>query len=461
MFLSAQLKAVAGIGGVVAVLMFTAAPAVAQSPATGNEQITEPVSVPVGTLVGTQPYEAPEDSLGNLTPSGSLQIVGTGYAPGWTVWAMECDGKSPESTGYSVAMDCDALTSSSPEVPGTEGWPSGQVEFSWTGVGQAGPAIFHGIGPNDQFNCLNDQDNPAATSVNNSGAGPGPAIDPTSPSWGSTQPLVPGIGGGAAPCQVRVGYSSVNLDVSSDKYFPVDIPNPAAIPPPPPSLQLLGPVQMIPGQLVGTVPYVATEDANGNPISSDLTIVAKINLEQGMIFSPVSMECDGTSPSSAGYSVTVDCDPLTLSPVVATVGPNELQVGATIFRGVSPDDLFNCLAPQDDPSGTTVNVPGLPAGATPATIDPTKPSWGSDRVNPVGGNGGSAPCQERVTFTPSTLNEFGPTSDEFFPVELPQSAPAAAIPESPVTVALPIGAAVLFGAAGIALYGRRRSNAPS
>jgi hypothetical protein len=72
-------------------------------------------------------------------------------------------------------------------------------------------------------------------------------------------------------------------------------------------------------------------------------------------------------------------------------------------------------------------------------------------------DGGAAPCQERVIFTPSALNEFGPTRDEFFAVELPQAAPPAMIPESPLTVAPPIGATVLFGAAGAVLYRKRRS----
>ena len=215
--------------------------------------------------------------------------------------------------------------------------------------------------------------------------------------------------------------------------------------------QILQPVPVPIGQLVGTVPYVATLDANGNPISSDLVIV-------GTGYNPLmtvySMECDGKSPTSLGYSVANDCDPLTTVGAPGGVSPaadGEVQLGAIIFRGVGPNDWFNCLAPQDNPNGTTVNNPGN--DSSPAAIDPTVPSWGATTV-PVSG-GGPAPCQERVTYNPGVLQV---ATDKYFPVEIPELGPPVMIPESPLAMALPIGATVLFAAAGTVIYRKRRSH---
>jgi hypothetical protein len=90
-------------------------------------------------------------------------------------------------------------------------------------------------------------------------------------------------------------------------------------------------------------------DADGRPQS--FTIVASG-------FAPgasVSVEqCDGTSPTDAGWAPLGHCDNAT-APAAVTVGPDgtarfparDPNFGFTPFTGASPQSLFNCLAPGE------------------------------------------------------------------------------------------------------------------
>jgi len=231
MILSSKMKAAAAVGGAAAAaLVCTATPAFAFGNPTGNEAITTPVSVPAGTLVGTQAWTPPVDANANPIDGVAADndtITGTGYDnTGATVFGMVCDGNPPTAVGWSVAADCDSLTATAGIVIGTgAGLPAGEVQLNNNPVTDP-VGVFRGIGPNDQFNCLAPADSPQASTVNLQGAtGVTPAaIDPTVPSWGSPLPLNPGIGGGSAPCTIRIGYSSVNLSTTADKFFPLALP---------------------------------------------------------------------------------------------------------------------------------------------------------------------------------------------------------------------------------------------
>jgi len=90
-------------------------------------------------------------------------------------------------------------------------------------------------------------------------------------------------------------------------------------------------------------------DSDGRPQS--FTVVASG-------FAPgaaVSVEqCDGTSPTDAGWSPLGHCDNAT-APAAVTVGPDGIarfpardpNFGFTPFTGASPQSLFNCLAPGE------------------------------------------------------------------------------------------------------------------
>jgi hypothetical protein len=215
----------------------------------------------------------------------------------------------------------------------------------------------------------------------------------------------------------------------------------------------------VPAQtLLGGTAWMPPVDANANPINGiagDTITGTGYDVSGGV----VGMVCDGKNPAAAGYQVTLDCDALT-STAVLQVGVNGNPAGQVTlnfntatavgaFRGVGPNDQFNCLATADNPNGTTVTE----SGSSPAGIDPTVPSWGSSTVGAQGG--GTTPCNIRVGYSGTTLSA---TADRFFPLNLPQN-PGSPIPESPLTIALPIGGVVLFGAAGAVLYRKRRSHA--
>jgi hypothetical protein len=236
MLSSTKLKGAAAIGGVAAIVALTAAPALAVP--TGNEAITVPVSVPKGTLLGTTPYAVPEDSSGNPILS-DVVIQGTGYQPGFSVYFTICDGKNPSNPGYSIASDCDSLAATGSFPVGAQGVGPGNIKYTSTElIGTLG--VFRGVSPSDTFNCLAPNDDPNGTTVND----PGPnaaSIDPTVPSYGSTLPLS-SAGGSSSPCTIRIGYSPVNLDTSSDKFIPYVLSQGPATATPEAPLSILLPV---------------------------------------------------------------------------------------------------------------------------------------------------------------------------------------------------------------------------
>jgi len=235
MILSNKMKAAVAVGGVAAALAFTAAPAFAAGTPTGNEQLTTPVPVGVGVLVGSTPWTPPVDANANPINGGGAAdndlITGIGYDPAGTVFGMQCDGNPPTASGWSVAADCDSLTATTALGVSVNGNPSGQVTLNFNVASEIG--VFRGVGPNDQFNCLAPADNPNNATVNlgTDTTGTPAAIDPTVPSWGAS--TVGNSGGGTAPCEIRIGYSSVNLSTTADKFFPLALPQqpPSAVVP--------------------------------------------------------------------------------------------------------------------------------------------------------------------------------------------------------------------------------------
>jgi hypothetical protein len=109
-------------------------------------------------------------------------------------------------------------------------------------------------------------------------------------------------------------------------------------------------------QPLGT--YVVPGDAAGNPQAATLTATGFAPTQ------PVFVEqCDGTDPSSLGWDPTVNCD-FGASPApanadssgTATFDVNDAPHRFAPFKGASPQDIFNCLAPhQLEPSN------GLPS----------------------------------------------------------------------------------------------------
>ena len=185
------MKVIAGVGGVVAALALTTAPAFAA--ATGNEKITTP-----------SPYTPPVD--GNFNPVPDLvDVTGTGWAPFTQVYATVCDGKSPTSPGWSVALDCDSGATPSAIVPSA----AGTVDFNGaTNSNNYAIGVFRGVGPSDLFNCLAPGDNPTLTTT----AYGNDTIDTTVPSYGQT---------GSAPCQIRLAYATTGAAAPSDQFLPL------------------------------------------------------------------------------------------------------------------------------------------------------------------------------------------------------------------------------------------------
>ena len=97
-------------------------------------------------------------------------------------------------------------------------------------------------------------------------------------------------------------------------------------------------------------PFAVPGDADGNPQS--FSVVASPYAEGVSI---VSVEqCDGVSPSTPGWSPITNCDSATAPAAVdvgangvATFPANNPNFGFFPFKGASPQNLFNCLAPGD------------------------------------------------------------------------------------------------------------------
>jgi hypothetical protein len=132
--------------------------------------------------------------------------------------------------------------------------------------------------------------------------------------------------------------------------------------------------------------------------------------------------------------------------VTWTASNSQQQIG--VFRGESPQDFFNCLAPADVPGGTTQNANGswnIPASDTQTSsgsdaIDPNVPSWTN--------------CQLRVS-----SNNAAVTSDQAFDTLSLQSGPTGSVPETPYAVLLPIGAVAVLGGGVVIMRRRRKSHA--
>lgn len=197
-----------------------------------------------------------------------------------------------------------------------------------------------------------------------------------------------------------------------------------------------------------TSPYTVPVQANGNPNLSQITV-------SGSGWTPGTnvylIICDGTPITAQGWSATTNCDngaagsatQANSSGVVTFPGTNA-SLHALVFRGVSPSDTFNCLAPLDDPNGTTTT--------SGSAIDPADPSWGASTVG--SGGGGTAGCQILMTSTPAESSHA--STDQAVSLILgPSVAPST--PESPLAVALPLGAVAIFGAGGVILYRKRRT----
>jgi hypothetical protein len=95
-------------------------------------------------------------------------------------------------------------------------------------------------------------------------------------------------------------------------------------------------------------PFVVPADAQGNPIPFRITGSGWGQRHQVWI-----EQCDGLSPTAPNWSVTADCD-ITSSPAAAVSNAGgEVSFPAgdhnyafPVFKGPSPQNLFNCLSPQ-------------------------------------------------------------------------------------------------------------------
>ncbi len=201
-------------------------------------------------------------------------------------------------------------------------------------------------------------------------------------------------------------------------------------------------------------PYPVPQSSPGIPDLSQVSVTAT-GLPVGTTW--FAATCDGVPFTQAGWSPQNDCGPFSgANPVPSTgtltFGGNPETTNTTnsflLWHGSNGDDNvlgempFNCLAPDDLTAGTTTTEGGLP-------IDPGEPSWGSSQgVNP-GVGGGTAPCQITISQTTGAFN----STNLQDPLNLTATSN---IPESPVAIALPVGAAVLLVGGGTAMGLRRR-----
>jgi hypothetical protein len=207
--------------------------------------------------------------------------------------------------------------------------------------------------------------------------------------------------------------------------------------------------------------FTPAVDANGNPIDSIITLAGTGFTPGASVF---AMICDGENPTTSGWSPQDDCDLGTQTAAAIVSATGTVQFGSSItgltldvFRGVSPSDDFNCLAPVDDPNGPAAAVTNAADQADVARIDANVPSWGGDSVGLS--DGGFSACTIRVAYEPGT---YEPT-DQFVSINLAQNgtpAPPSDVPESPLTVALPVSGFLLFFGATRFLQRRRAATRP-
>ena len=134
--------------------------------------------------------------------------------------------------------------------------------------------------------------------------------------------------------------------------------------------------------------------------------------------------CDGLPPNSAHWTPAADCGPASANEKVPASGVvrfpgTDPNYAILVWHGSNQNDKlngeqsFNCLAPDDDPTGHATARGNQP-------IDAFIPAWGSSKggntTNPVGyqGSAGSAPCQIRLSSDAGSYS----TSDIFDPIDL-------------------------------------------
>jgi len=128
---------------------------------------------------------------------------------------------------------------------------------------------------------------------------------------------------------------------------PASTPGSAFVQPPPP-----GPFD------VPTIAAGQTNPFGGNPGSFTVQVTgfpAKTLV--------VPLQCDGNAPTTPGYDPTIDCDQVTEQAQVetdssgdATFPAYDPQSGFYPFDGISPQELFTCLAPGQ---ATPPDAPGM------------------------------------------------------------------------------------------------------
>jgi hypothetical protein len=220
-------------------------------------------------------------------------------------------------------------------------------------------------------------------------------------------------------------------------------------------------------------PGWAAESVSPNPYVPAESSPGVIDLNQTNVVAsglPTSQQwfaglCDGVPFSSPIWNVNADCaafssgvntgagtGPGTGS---ATFGGNPEAANPPpqsflVWHGSAANDMifgeqqFNCLAPDDDPGSTVTKAGNEP-------IDPNEPAWGAS-AGPSPGGGGTAPCQIRIS---NSLSNFQSTdlADNY---DIPTTPP---VPESPMSIGLPIGAAVVLGGGVFLTLRRRRRHA--
>lgn len=223
--------------------------------------------------------------------------------------------------------------------------------------------------------------------------------------------------------------------------------------------------------------YSVRLDAHGNPVPFTVSASGFTAGE------PVVVEvCDGTSPGTdSAWSPMVDCDETT-SPVAVQANSKGVatfalhgQSEVLLFRGASPNSMFNCLAPADVQAGATPkkgmgNAVAKAPAAYPAAGDAGADSYQPKPQAPNPSLPSWTNCQLRI----STTNAQATTDQQFLTLRL--GGPAAPVAKagagptrssgssgssgsSTLSVAVPVAAAVVIAGAGGMLVERRRRRA--
>lgn len=204
-------------------------------------------------------------------------------------------------------------------------------------------------------------------------------------------------------------------------------------------------------------PYAPPQNPTGVPYDQFVSVLGS-GLPVGAKFSVAT--CDGVPITSSTWSPSNDCSPFFGPQTVPssgqlTFGGDADTSSATdpaaflLWHGSNAQDTvfgempFNCLAPDDNPNGTVTTEGNQ-------NIDSNEPAWGSSQGGNASG-GGTAPCQ--VVITENPFETVSASTDVAIPINL-TAAPAS--PESPLAIALPIGAVLLLGGGSLVMIRRRR-----